>query len=147
MAVTAYWYTRALIALFNGTVNVTNDDIRMTLHTASYTPNQNTHDFVDDLTNEVANGNGYTTGGITVTGKAVNQSSNIVSFTHNNVQWTTSGAGFTARYAVTSDRTPATPATQPLLWYVDFGQNESASGGGTFTVQTNSNGAARITAS
>jgi hypothetical protein len=30
---------------------------------------------------------------------------------------------------------------------VDFGQNESASGGGTFTVQTNSNGAARITAS
>ncbi len=144
---TAYWYTRAFIHFFGGGINYGADDIRMQLHTNAYTPNQNTHEFRSDLTNEVANGNGYTTGGLAVAGKAVNQSSNIVSLTHNNVQWTSSGAGFTARHAVTYNNTPANDTARQLLWYMTFDQDETASGGGTFTIQTNASGAARVTVS
>lgn len=145
MAVTAFWYPRAIIELFNADVDFIADDLRMLLATSSYTPNQASHDRYDDISGEVANGNGYTTGGAALSGKSVAQSSMTVSFTHNNVQWTATGAGFTARYAITYNNTPAAAADKQLLWYVNFGQNESASGGGTFTVQTNSNGAARIT--
>src|ERR1041385_3398305 len=47
------------------------DTIRMTLHTATYTPNRDTHVFASDLTNEVAAGGGYSTGGVVLATKSV----------------------------------------------------------------------------
>lgn len=46
---------------------------------------------------------------------------------------------------VTLDSTPGSSATNPLLWWMDFGQDETASGGGTFTVNMDAGGAATIT--
>lgn len=37
------------------------------LVTDTYTPNYSTHDFRDDITNEIGSGGGYTTGGNTIT--------------------------------------------------------------------------------
>jgi hypothetical protein len=51
------------------------------------------------LTNEHANSNGYTTGGITVTFSRSGTTSVAVSFASNPV-WTASGGSITARYAV-----------------------------------------------
>ena len=59
------------LALTSANVNLASDTIKCALTTNSYTPNFDTHDFYNDITNEVANGNGYTTGGATLGGVAV----------------------------------------------------------------------------
>ena len=51
-------------------VDLDTDVLKGILLTSSYTPNLTAHDFQNDLTNEVANGNGYTTGGATLAGVA-----------------------------------------------------------------------------
>lgn len=43
------------------------DTFKCTLHTSSYTPNYGTHDYQDDLTNELTTAGGYTVGGNTLT--------------------------------------------------------------------------------
>lgn len=66
----AHIYGNALVKAFEKVVGwkaATPDTFKCTLHTSSYTPNYGTHVFQSDLTSEVASGNGYTTGGNTLT--------------------------------------------------------------------------------
>lgn len=58
-------YIRA--AANGGTVWDGSTDLTLTLHTSTYVPDRSTHDFVDDLTNELSTGGGYTQGGTTLT--------------------------------------------------------------------------------
>lgn len=116
------------------------------LHTSSYVPNQDTHDYQNDLTNELSTANGYTAGGLTVTSPTTTTSTNVHTLDSADPQWTFTGAGNTARILTISDSTPGTTATNPLLLWSDFGQNETASGGGTFTYQVNASGWMTITA-
>jgi hypothetical protein len=146
MAVTAFWFANAFEAAFDKEIDFLADVMNVQLHTDSYTPNQDTNDYQDDLTNEVANGNGYTTGGEALGGKTHDNTLNVSKFAASNTVWTSSGAGFTARRSVLLDATPGTAATNPLLCWMDFGQDETASGGGTFTIQWNASGIATITA-
>lgn len=194
----AQWYRNALAQLVGGkNIDWDSDTIKVTLHTSSYTPSLDADDFVNDLTNEIANGAGYTTGGVTlgsptVTYTAANSwgtsRANSTAYTvgqivrpasgngylyrcavagtsggslptystvlgrettDGTVTWTTVGSGivvldaadtswstasFTGvRYAVISDRTPGTAATQPLIGLIDFGSDQ-AGGGGAFTI-------------
>lgn len=59
------------------------------------------------ITNEVANGNGYTTAGATATSPVVTGggATGTITFDTANVSWTGSGAGFSARAAVIYDAT------------------------------------------
>lgn len=50
-----------------GNVSLGADTFKAMLVTAAYVPNKDTHNRRDDVINEVANGNGYTTGGNTAT--------------------------------------------------------------------------------
>lgn len=150
MAVTAYWYVNAFETAFNKEIDFVSDDIACSLHTATYTPNQDTHDFFDDLTNQLSTANGYTaedgTGtGFLLAGKSHANTNNVSKFDSTDPAWTSSGAGFTARIAVLSDVTSNVTTTDPLLLWTDFGQNETASGGGTFTIVWNASGIATIT--
>lgn len=43
-------------------------DLTLTLHTATYVPNRTTDAFVSDLTDELGTGDGYTQGGVTLSG-------------------------------------------------------------------------------
>jgi hypothetical protein len=90
-----------------------------------------------DLTNEVANGNGYTTGGVTLANKAVTQSGKVVKFDADDVSWTNST--ITARYAVIRTVPNGTAANQKLLAYVDFGVDKISSSG-TFAITWNASG-------
>lgn len=65
--------------------------VKVLLTTSSYTPNKDTHDYKNDVTNEVANGGGYTTGGAAI-------ASPTLTFTAAN-SWGTAWAASTA-YAV-----------------------------------------------
>lgn len=145
MAVTAYWYGKAFLSAFNKEVDLDTDTVKVALCTSSYTPNQDTHDYYDDLSNEVANGSGYTTGGKTLTSLTVayDGATNTFSFDAADSSWTS--ASFTARYAVIYVDT-GTASTSPLLAYVNFGADQTVSSG-TFTIQWNASGIAKVTVS
>lgn len=76
MTITSWYRQALLLAVGSGSAggapnfDFLSDTIKIALLTSSYTPNLDTHDFFDDITNEVANGNGYTTGGATLGTKA-----------------------------------------------------------------------------
>ena len=139
MAVTTYWYANAFIQAFSAAVDWTGETkLGIMLTTSTYTPNQDTHDFQDDITNEVATANGYTQLAATGTGKiltttTVTSALNVVTFDTADPQWTSSGAGFTARRCVIVYTASGVLTTNPVILWSDFGQDETASGGGTFT--------------
>ena len=62
-----YWFNNAIAKMLNKEIDFNSDTIKFQLHTSAYTPDRNAHDYQNDLSNEVANGNGYITGGVTLT--------------------------------------------------------------------------------
>jgi hypothetical protein len=123
MAVTGKWYGQSVIKAFSKEINYISDTIKVLLCTNLYTPDQDAHVHKSDITNEVANGNGYTSGGIALSNKIMtyNSGDNVVSLDADDIAW--QDANITARYAVIYDDTPATDSTKPLLGYVDFGKD------------------------
>lgn len=101
-----YQQVSELIA--KSTVDLDGDTLKVALMTSSYTPNAASNTSFSGLTGEVANGNGYTTGGITLANVTVTRSGATTTLDADPVVWTASGAGITARYAViyssTADR-------------------------------------------
>lgn len=143
MAVTAKWYSKAFLSLFNKEIDWDSDTIKIMLCTSSYTPDQDTHDYKDDVTNEVV-GDGYTAGGATLASKTIDYTgaTNVIKLDAADVTW--SASTITARYAVIYDDTPATAATKPLLGYIDFGEDKISSTG-DFTITFDAAGIFTIT--
>jgi hypothetical protein len=131
MAVTAKAYGPALAALAAGSINWGSDTIKIALASSAYTPDQDAHDFFNDVTNEVT-GTGYTAGGITLASKTSTYTSgtNTQALDAADVTWSTST--ITARYAVIYKST-GTSSTSPLIGYVDFGADVISSAG-NFTI-------------
>lgn len=87
---------------------------------------------------EVANGNGYTTGGATLSNVAVTTvTTNDAKFDADDVTWTASGGAITASYAILYN---STDANSPPVALIDFGGSESAGDGTDFKIIWNSNG-------
>jgi len=144
MAVTAKVYNKAITSLANKEIDWSSDTIKVTLHTNAYTPSQTAHQYQSDLTNEVAAGGGYTTGGQTLTNKTEAFAGQVKKFDADDVTWAAST--ITAHYAVIADTTPGTAATNPLIAYVDFGA-DVVSTGGAFTITWDANGIFTVTVS
>ena len=149
MPVSAKWYGKALEGQYSATsarrVDWVNDTIKVALCTSSYTPDQDAHDFFNDITNEVS-GTGYTAGGATLGTKSLNYdtATNVLSLRAATSSWTS--ATFTARYAVIYASTGSS-ATSPVLGYVDFGGDQTVSSG-TFNIAWDAtDGVLKITAS
>lgn len=126
MAVTAKVYGKALQAIVNKEVDFGSDTIKVALCTSSYTPNQDTHDYYDDLTNELTDGS-YTAGGETLASKTVTYDSGTNTVTLDCADVTFSALTSTGiRYAVFYGDS-GTDSTSPLLCYMDFGANQDVS--------------------
>lgn len=136
MAVTGKLYSSFSAKVANKEIDFDSDTIKVALCTSTYTPNQNTHDYFNDITNEVT-GTGYTAGGATLGTKTVTQSTTTYTFDAADTVWTT--ATVTARYAIVYDATPGTAATNPLIGYIDFGADVTATAG-DFTIVWNASG-------
>lgn len=123
--------------IMNGSIDLDTDTIKVALVTSSYTPDQDTHDFFDDVTNEVV-GTGYTAGGAALANKTVtaDNTDNEGVFDADDVSWTTST--ITARAAVLYKST-GTASTSALICYIDFGANKISTAG-TFTIAWNAEG-------
>lgn len=118
--------------VISGVIDLDTDTLKLALVTSSYNPDQDTHEFFSSVTNEVV-GTGYTAGGKVLTSKAVAQdnTNNISTFDADDVVWASSTVA--ARGAVLYKDT-GSPATSPLICYVDFGSDKS-SAGDNFTVK------------
>lgn len=144
MAVTAFIYARFFISALNEEVNLTGgtDDVYAALTTSTYTPDQDTHDYFSDITNEVS-GTGYTAGGAQLASDDFTQSANVLKWDSADPSWTT--ASFTARYAVYYAKLGGASTADPLISYVNFGADETVSAG-TFTIVHNASGILTVTA-
>ena len=136
MAFDVKWYGSGALGLFSATaarrVDWVTDTIKVALTTSTYTPNQDTHDFFNDVTNEIT-GLGYSAGGATLTSPTLtyDSASNTVRLDAADTTW--SGATFTARKCVIYKDT-GSAATSPLLGYGDFGADVDVTND-TFTIQ------------
>ena len=148
MAVTAKWFGLSLKGQWNTTagnrIDFLTDTIKNSLHTVTFVPDQDVHDFFNDATNEIS-GTGYTAGGVTLGSKTLtyDTATNETRLDAADSSWTT--ASFTARIAVVYKDT-GTGSTSPLMGYVDFGGDETVASG-TFTIQWDATGVMKVTAS
>lgn len=146
MAVTAFWFGKGVYHSVLDSIWTT-DTIKVALTTSTYTPDQDAHEFFSSVTNELTTANGYTAGGATLGTKTLtyDATSNETRLDAADTVWTaTSGNTITARRAVIYKST-GTAGTSPLLGWVDFGADVSATGD-TFTITWAATGILKITA-
>ena len=140
-------YTLAAEGIGNGSFNFSTDTYVMALATGSYSPLPNTDQHWSDVSaNEVANGNGYSTGGVALSGVTWTQSSGTMTFTCTAPTWATFTATF--KYAVVARRAGVSLAgTDLLLCYVDCssGGGSLTGGGGTLTITPSGSGVFTVT--
>jgi hypothetical protein len=143
MASTFYTYGLLVTRLLSGDIDFSNDTIKIMMTTSSYSPDQDTHDYKDDVTNEVS-GTGYTAGGATLSNKSVGYTAgtNVTKVDADDVTWSSSTIT-NARIAVIYKDT-GNAATSPLIGYTDFGANKS-SDNGDFTITFDSDGIFTLT--
>lgn len=111
--------------LFTGSINLAAAIIHCALYsTLTYTATDTTYSTLGELTTS----NGYTIGGSALAGKAV-AGTTTVTWKANPQQWTASSAGFTSRQALLY-----ASANGRLIAHIDYGGDQTASGGGTFTI-------------
>jgi hypothetical protein len=113
------------------------EDNKVALVNDSYTPAFDTHDFHADLTNEIANGGGYTTGGTALTGTEVTLSSGVLTFDATDSSWGSSTIA--VAMAAVGITTVSGSATDQLLWLSDFVTAASTTNG-TFLVAYSGSG-------
>lgn len=111
-----------------GVFNLNSDTLKVALTNTA--PTVATDDELADIT-QIANGNGYTTGGTAVGSNAYSQTSGTGKLTGNDVVFTASGSMGPFRYAVIYDDTAS---GDPLIAYWDYGSSVTLASGETFTV-------------
>lgn len=137
-------YGNFLLKALNKEVDWDTDTIKVALVSSSYTPNQDTHDYWDDVVANEVTGTGYTAGGASLASKTATYdgATNVVILDAADTVWASST--ITARYAVIYDDAGATNAQKVLVGYVDFGSDQSSTNG-NFTVTWDATGIVRIT--
>src|SRR5215211_4038163 len=112
------------------------------LHTATYTPNNDTDDFWNDATNEVT-GTNYTTKGVILGSKTsvYDTATDEWRFDAADAVWTTATIA-SIRYAVVFEDTAGASTTDPLVAFFDLGAQSVTAA--NFTVQWDATGIAKF---
>jgi len=142
--------TQAMSTLFKkdvllGDQHLDSDTIMIALYTSSATLNATTDGYI--TSNEVANGGGYTTAGVALASKTVEENSTSGVFDSADPEWTS--ATFTARGALIYNNTlgDASSNARGAIAILDFGGDFTVSGGTfkiVFPANTASNAIVRI---
>jgi hypothetical protein len=128
----SFVFNSALENAAKGLIDFDTDTFKMLLVTSSYSANKDTHEYRDDVTNEVANGNGYTTNGeTTACTVAKDNATDRITITFAATSWPTST--ITAAAAVVYKSRGGASSADELVFYNDFGGNVSSSNA-TFSV-------------
>lgn len=120
-----------------GAINLSADTIKVALVTSAYVVDIDAHQFYSDITGEVV-GAGYTTSGATLSGVTITTdlTNERSIFDASDVTWASST--ITAAGAVIY-KVNGTPATSPLIGFIDFSGSKSSSNG-DFVIQWNTDG-------
>lgn len=105
-----------------------------------YTHNYDTHDFRDDITNEIAAGGGYSTGGKAFTTTEItvaSPSAGTLKYDHDDVSWASST--ISVAMALVGYFNVGTAGTDALIYLLDFVTAVTTSNG-LLLVQINANG-------
>jgi len=134
-------FLEGLKALTNGGIDLDTNTIKVALVTSSYTPDEDSHNAFDDVTNEVS-GTGYTAGGATLSNVSltVDTTNDLLKFDADDVSWADST--ITARGAVIYKDT-GTGSTSLLICYKDFSTDQESSGA-DFNLAWHANGILRF---
>lgn len=142
MAINFTLFDKFLGALANGEdMDLANDTIKAILTNAL--PSQTAADEIADIT-QIANGNGYTTGGVTIASQAFTEvSAGVWGFDGDPFAWTSADAGMAEfQYIVLTNVT-----TDMVIGWADHGSGVTLPVGSTYTVTPHANGFFRITRS
>lgn len=129
--------------LGDGTFDLNSNTFKGSLHTSAFTPDVANDAVFADIGSEVANGNGYTTGGNTLANVVWSRTAGTVKFDADDTGWTGSGAGFSARYLVIRAVGTLNGRVDPVVGYMllDSAPADVAfAAGNTVTVQWNAAG-------
>lgn len=141
----AKWFTNGPKHIASD-VNWDTDTIRVALLDSGATIDQDADEFFDDVSADEVTGTGYTAEGAALTTSAptADSTSNETRLDASDVVWDATGGALAAAYAVIY-KDSGTPATSPLLGYVDFEGTVTATND-TFTITWDSTGVLKITA-
>ncbi len=144
MAVTFNFYHSFKQKLFEGKFDLETHTIKCALATSTYVPSQVNHDEFADVTNELAEANGYLAGGIILDNTWVTTNSGgVTKFDADDIFWSAVGGSIgPARYAVLYDDTVT---GDPLIAFIDFGEDRSAGVGTDFKINWASGGIFTLT--
>jgi len=120
-------YNRFKANILNKEVDLEADTLKVMLLNNTHTFDATNNVYADISANELANGNGYTTGGATLANPSVTQAAST-KFDANDTTWTSST--FSAYHAVIYDDSLA---NKDLIASIDFG-GEQAVDNGTLTI-------------
>lgn len=138
-------FHEAMNNIGNGAIDLDSHTFKAVLTNTA--PSQANDDELADIT-QIANGNGYTTGGVTlssVTWAETGAGTGIWQFSCADFSWTASGGNIANfRYVVIySD----TSTGDKLFLYLDYGSAVTITSGNSFTVDVQANGLVRFTVS
>src|SRR6478735_11373964 len=119
-------YGNAPKAAFNKEIDWDSDTIKVMLLSSAYTPNQDSHDYLDDVVANEVTGTGYTAGGQALASKTVtyDAATNTLILDAADTVW--AGSTVTARYAVVYDDSGATTGQKAVIGYQEFGSDQSS---------------------
>jgi len=121
----------------DGTIDLDGDAFKMVLLLSTSNIATTSIDGYAAVTNEHANGNGYTTGGEAVGSPTWVESAGTVTFDCADQVWTASGGSIVARFAAIYDDTVTTPVADPVLCHSlldNAPADVTATTGNTFTI-------------
>lgn len=136
MAITTAWFGLGLLDILEAPRDLEAVTNKLALATSSYTPNRDTDDFRNDFTtNELANGNGYATGGVTLTTVATtyDSSSDEVRLDSDDVTWNFT-ASKTWQYGIWFIETAGADSTDPVILLLSWDSSQSVSTDYTLTM-------------
>lgn len=127
----SFIYNSAKGGLGDGSIDWNTDTIKMALVTSSYSPNQDTHVFFSDVTNEISASGTYPAGGVTLTcSVTIDNTNNRAIYDANDVSITSFTGTF--RYGVIYKST-GVASTSRLIAIIDFTGANITVQTGTFT--------------
>lgn len=140
-------FSKSVLALTKGQINLASDTFIMALINNSYSPAPNTDALWSDVSaNELTTAGGYTAGGQVLASEADTLTSAIVTFTATSPSWATFTAG-PFRYGVIARRAGGSlVAGDLLLCYSDLSGGGTITGsGGTYTITVSGSGIFEVT--
>ena len=142
MAVTIQNYNQFLEILGDGTLDMDTHSFKAALMTSGFTFNAANTIWANVSANELAGGNGYTTGGLTLTSVTWTETSGEVTFNFADLEWEATGGSLTGiTDMVMYDDTVS---GDPLMFAVDLGGSFTIVDGARIIFQVGTPGFFRI---